>query len=90
MINTKNSDNKGFLWCHLKHLNPLKIHPERITKADKMVNNLEYEGVEFLIARKANSNIEKMFVLMYFVMKIIWFILFIYQIKNLKALWIFS
>ena len=55
-----------------------------------MVNNLEYEGVEFLIARKANSNIEKMFVLMYFVMKIIWFILFIYQIKNLKALWIFS
>ena len=55
-----------------------------------MVINLEHEGVEFLIARKANSNIEKkMFVLMYFVMKIIWFILFIYQIKNLKALWIF-
>ena len=53
-----------------------------------MVNNLEYEGVEFLIARKANSNIEKMFVLMYFVMKIIWFILFIYQIKNLKSVWI--
>ena len=25
----------GFLWCHIRHLNPLKIHPERITKVDK-------------------------------------------------------
>ena len=35
LINIKNNDNKCFLWCHIRHLNPLKIHPEGITKADK-------------------------------------------------------
>ena len=35
LINIKNNDNKCFLWCHIRHLNPLKIHPERITKVDK-------------------------------------------------------
>ena len=40
LINIKNNDNKCFLWCHITHLNPLRIHPERISKADKiMVNN---------------------------------------------------
>ena len=31
LINIKNNDNKCFLWCHIRHLNSLKIHPERIT-----------------------------------------------------------
>ena len=35
LINIKNNDNKCFLWCHIRHLNPLKIHPEGITKVDK-------------------------------------------------------
>ena len=35
LINIKNSENKCFLWCHIRHLNPLKMHPERITKVDK-------------------------------------------------------
>ena len=35
LIKIKNSDNKCFLWCHIRHLNPLKIHPERITKLNK-------------------------------------------------------
>ena len=35
LINIKNNDNKCFLWCHIWHLNPLKIYPERITKVDK-------------------------------------------------------
>ena len=34
LINIKNNDNKCFLWFHIRHLNPLKTHPERITKAD--------------------------------------------------------
>ena len=25
LINIKNNDNKCFLWCHIRHLNPLKI-----------------------------------------------------------------
>ena len=32
LINIKNSDMKCFLWCHIRHLNPLENHPERITK----------------------------------------------------------
>ena len=35
LINIKNNDNKCFLWPHIRHLNPLKTHPESITKADK-------------------------------------------------------
>ena len=42
MINIKNNDSKCFIWCHIRHLNPLKIHPKRITKVDKdMVNDLD-------------------------------------------------
>ena len=35
LINIKNDDVKCFLWCHVRHLNPLETHPERITKVDK-------------------------------------------------------
>ena len=46
LINIKTSDNKCFLWRQIRHLNPLKTHPERITKADKeMINDFDYEGV---------------------------------------------
>ena len=48
LINIKNNDNKCFSWCHIRHLNPLKIHPERITKANNnMVNDLDYEVTKF-------------------------------------------
>ena len=30
LINIKNNDQKCFLWCHVRHINPLKEHPERI------------------------------------------------------------
>ena len=32
LINIKNNDNKYFLWCHVRHLNLIKKHPERIKK----------------------------------------------------------
>ena len=35
LINFKNNANKCFLSLHIIHLNPFKIHPQRITKADK-------------------------------------------------------
>ena len=67
------------------------MHPERITKADKnMVNNMDYEGIEFPVFKKFFGKIgKKIFPLMSFVMKIILFILFTYQMKNLKTLWIY-
>ena len=33
--NIKNNDQKCFLWCHARHINPVKIHPGRITREDK-------------------------------------------------------
>ena len=35
LINIKNNDQKWFLWCMLRHINPVKVHPERITKLQK-------------------------------------------------------
>ena len=35
LIITKNNGKKCFLWCHIRHLNPLKAHLEIITKAHK-------------------------------------------------------
>ena len=36
LINIKNKDQKCFLWCHVRHINSLKEHPERI-KINKKV-----------------------------------------------------
>ena len=48
MTKIKNIDNKCICWCHIKHLNPLKIHPDRITKADnKIINDLDYVDIKF-------------------------------------------
>ena len=60
LISIKNIDNNCFLWCHVRRLNPLKIHPERITKADEnMVNDLDYEGIEFPVSKRDFGKIEK-------------------------------
>ena len=41
LINIKNNDNKCFLWYHIRHLNLVIIHLERITKVDKnMINKI--------------------------------------------------
>ena len=82
LINIKNNNNKCFLWCH----------PERITKADEnMVNDLDYEGIEFSASKKLFARLKRktIFALIYFVMRVFWFILFISLIKNLKIVWIY-
>ena len=33
----KNKDQKCSLWCHVRHINPSKEHPERIEKTDKNI-----------------------------------------------------
>ena len=30
LINVKNKDQKCFLWCHVRHINTSKEHPQRI------------------------------------------------------------
>ena len=60
LSNIKNNDNKCFLWHHIRHLNPLKIHPERITKVDtKMINDLDYEVIKFPVSKKDYCRIER-------------------------------
>ena len=60
LINPKNEDNRCFLWCHNRHLNPLIVHPERITQADReSVKRLDYTGVTFPVTVKDIPKIEK-------------------------------
>ena len=53
LINIKDNNQKYFLWCHVRHINPLKEHPERIKKTDREIAcNLSYEDIEFPIKEK--------------------------------------
>ena len=59
LINIKNNDNKFFPWCHVRHLNSVKKHPERITKEDKkLANRLNYEGIEFPVSKNNYSRLK--------------------------------
>ena len=59
LINIKNSDQKCFLWCHVRHINPTQDHLGRIKKTDRrLASNLNYEGIEFPVQEKDFSKIE--------------------------------
>ena len=59
LINIKNNDQKCFLWCHVRHINPLKEHPERITKIDrKIACSLNYDEIKFPVEKKDFETIE--------------------------------
>ena len=92
LINIKSKDQKWFLWCHVRHVNALKEHPETITKKDKNVaEKLDYDGIDFLVLEDGFGKIEKRttFALMYFVTKMGWFFQNTFQIKKLKTQWIY-
>ena len=60
LINPKNIDNECFRWCHNRHLNPRKVHPERITKSDReSVKGLDYSGITFPVTINQINRIEK-------------------------------
>ena len=59
LINLKNKDNQCFRWCHIRHLNPQEIHPERIKKCDKQhLKDLDYTSITFPMAQKDYREIE--------------------------------
>ena len=61
LINIKNKEDKCFRWYHIRHLNPQTEHPERIKKEDKkMINELNYEEIEFPVSQKHYNKVEKM------------------------------
>ena len=48
-----------FLWYHIRHINLVKIHPERVTLEDKkLVNDLFYDEIEFPVREKDSSKTE--------------------------------
>ena len=60
LINIKNKDDECFRWCHIRHLNPQTEHPERIKKEDKkMINELNYDGIDFPLSQKHYNKAEK-------------------------------
>ena len=61
IINMKNEDNnKCFLWCVLRALNPKDTHPERIDKDLKSKENtLNMEGIDYPVNLKDIKRFEK-------------------------------
>ena len=74
LINMKNNDQKCFLWCHVRHTNPVKIHPERELreKIKNLLIVLIMMRLGFLFEKKILARLKKrtIFVLMCFVTKI--------------------
>ena len=59
LVNMKNDENECFRWCHIRYLNPQEDHPYRIKKTDrKMVQELNYQGVQFRVSVKSYNKIE--------------------------------
>ena len=60
LINIKNKDDEYFRWCHIRNLNPQEKNPQRINKVDKeMINELNYEGIEFPVSQKHYNKVEE-------------------------------
>ena len=60
LINMKNEDEECFRWCHIRHLNPQIKYPERIKEEDKkMINELNYNGIDFPLSQKHYNKVEK-------------------------------
>ena len=60
IINRKNKDNKCFLWCVLRALNPCEKNSERIDKKLKeKENTLNMEGIEYPVSLKDIDKFER-------------------------------
>ena len=60
IINMQNKDNKCFLWCVLRALDPKAGHPERLDKELKTKENtLNMEGIDYPVRSKDLKKFEK-------------------------------
>ena len=55
LINLRNKDNKCFMWCHVRHINPVSDRVDR-----KIASTLNYDSVNFPVKVKDVSVIEDM------------------------------
>ena len=59
IINTKNSNNKCFLWCALRALNPKNTNPQRLDEElMAMENTLNMEGIDYPVSLKDLNKFE--------------------------------
>ena len=60
LINLKNIDNKCLLWSLVRHLNPRKKNPQRITQSDReFAKRLDFSGITFPVTINQINRIEK-------------------------------
>ena len=61
VVNMKNEDNKCFLWCILRALNPVENHPERIDKNLKCkIDTLNMDGIEYPVSLRDINKFESL------------------------------
>ena len=78
LIDIKNKDQKCFLWCHVRHINPLKEHPGK--KERKLLKDLPLILIITILKRLKYKVI---FLLMYLAMRISWFFRFMFPMNLL-------
>ena len=78
LIDIKNKDQKCFLWCHVRHINPLKEHPGK--KERKLLKDLSLILIITILKRLKYKVI---FLLMYLAMRISWFFQFMFPMNLL-------
>ena len=62
LINIKKKYNECFKWCHIRLLNYINNHPERINKQDKKIADaLDYRGIKFPMETRDYEIIEERF-----------------------------
>ena len=93
LINNKNNNQKCFLWCHVRHINPVRIQPEELHgKIKNLLIVLIMIELNFLCEKEvlasSKKKKKKTFALTCFVMKTNWLFQFMFQIKDLKTRWI--
>ena len=60
LINLQNKDDKCLLWSLVRHLNPRKKNPQRITKDDmEFAKRLDFSGITFPVTINQINRIEK-------------------------------
>ena len=60
LINIVNNDEKCFLWCHVRHLNPQEDHSNRVKKEDRVfAEQLNYRGIRFPVEISQVGRVEK-------------------------------
>ena len=60
IVNIKNKDEKCFLWCILRYLNPIDKHEERLEDLKKYEFSLNTKGISFPIKLKDITKFEKL------------------------------